>query len=162
MQNWKNCGKTHGYKHHGPNRSPLRKSEFWRCGESSCSRSNRCDHSPIHPDHSYIFVEAIIDARNEAAPDQNDNTEIIKLVSPFYNFDRMIGDGMVGCAHTQTTCCAEKKTTKYKHILFRCGLITRCQNLIQDCRRHDTDNSTNKVSVDVDCLVMEISKTVGD
>lgn len=99
LRDWEYSGKTHGYEHGGPDRSPLRGSEFWRCSYSSCSHSDGRDHSPIRLDHSYIVMEAVIDARNEAAPDQEHYTEIVELVAPSYNFGRMIGDGVVGGAH---------------------------------------------------------------
>lgn len=71
-----------------------------------------------------MAIEAIIDTRDETSRDQSDDAEIVELVSESCYGVGVVLDSVVGCAHSQTDCCAGKETCECIDVRLLDGVIS--------------------------------------
>jgi len=101
MKNWYYTRASQGNKHPGSKRAPFRGPKHGKESYNRADGSEGYHHHRVDPYQVTVALEAIIDGRKEAADNQDDNAEIIQLVSKFGNRMRVIGNSVVGCRHSK-------------------------------------------------------------
>lgn len=59
-------------------------------------------HRPIDINKTRLATEAVVNARNKAAPDQCHNANVVKLIANIVDTLRVIGHEMVRSRHAET------------------------------------------------------------
>lgn len=116
-------------------------------------------HSPIDPSVRRCIKEAIVDARDKAAPDEADNTNIIQLIANAVHARRMIANSMIRSRHTQTGYRTRKIASKYSYIFSSSKFISRMEKIVQTETAKYSSDSAKKMSVNVYSLVVDIAET---
>ena len=101
-------------------------------------------------------MASIVDAWDEAAPDQEDDTQVVELVGEFVNCARVVGESVKGSGHPKTCRGSKKEATEDKGIFCGCCLVLPRKNSVQDEASSDGHNRSEHVRVYVDCFVVQM------
>lgn len=88
------------------------------------SGRGRIYHDPVRPLQGLLMMKAIVNARNEAAPDQADYADIVELIANTVHAWRVVADSVIDSRHTQACGSAGEEACKDSEIFITCMFVS--------------------------------------
>jgi hypothetical protein len=113
-------------------------------------------HGPIQSYQARLGNEPIVDTRDETAPDQTDNPDMIQsLAKGSYEFG-MVHKSMIRRRHAQACHSTNEETGEDHHIFPRGHFETRSCDAVHEHRSNSRENGADEVSPDIYSLIVKM------